>query len=355
MKRYLHINLLIGTFAATSLLVACGSQSTQSTETAIPPISMQSSFMPAWVNSAVTQKNGDLYGVGSAEIYGDIAIARKRAMDDALMDMVSKLKVEISGKTTSATYERKSNNTSSFEQLLSHEASSKVAPVELLHVEQKDVWHDEKNKRIYVLAYLNTATEASNIRTEVAQIESTLNQKFQRNTTLNTLNQLQALLPALSPIQQQSNLYERYTLLTGKSLVKADNSAASRIKTDVNDLFDRLKVTLKVQGSQAPSALLESGLTASLASMGIKLSKVAAADISVVYSFDQEMLTKGDTFYALSHSRVQFLSGDEKVLLDVDRNSKAASTIPSRAEEKSVKKLSMLISKDFSSFFSKTL
>lgn len=304
---------------------------------------------PEWI-IAPQDGHGDIYGVGSAEVYVDKSRARKLANDQAIIDMVSKLKVQISGETTQSTRVSITDGQSHIRKDLSQKISTKVKPVELFDVEQRDTYYDEANKLFYVLVYMNRQKAAEQIQQKIEALNVRLIGYLESPVKADNLLQLKQLLKGLPLIEQQHNLQKRYNLITGKNI---DISTAQQLDQQIQDHLDILKVSITPMSTQLAVPTLEGHLNNVMNKLGLTVvnNTVTEPDLNIRYSYSASTIKKADIYYVLASIRVQFSDQYGQVRMDVKHNSKGVSSLPERALETAIKKSAKAVRGDISSFF----
>lgn len=307
---------------------------------------------PDWIIES-NDGNGDIYGVGSANVYVDISQARKLANDKAIIDMVSKLKVQISAETTQSTQQIIKDGQSRIRKDLSQKISAKVEPVELFEVEQRDTYFDESNQLFYVLVYMDRQKVAMQIQQQIEDLNIRLAEYLVKPVKPDALLQLQQLLKGLPLIEQQANLQKRYHLVTGKN-ADADTSPAQWLDQQIQDQLDALKVAITPMPAQIAVPALEGGLNNVLNEWGLTVvnNTETAADLNIRYYYSADTSKIADTYYVLASTRLQFADQQGRVTMDVRRDAKGVSSLSGRAVESAIKKVVKSVRGDISDFFS---
>ena len=96
---------------AVSGLLLNGCATNKSDTSVVPEDHIQANSLPAWTTQP-PQRSGMAYGIGSMEIYGNPTQAVQRAGELARADLVSQLKVTVSGQNTNDTTEFRLNGES---------------------------------------------------------------------------------------------------------------------------------------------------------------------------------------------------------------------------------------------------
>ena len=313
-------------------------------------LNRQANKQPSWILNP-PDGNGNIYGVGSAKVYTDIAQAKKQASERAIIDMTSKLKIKISSTTKQSYQEQKTKHSNNFRQELSQAISAEIVPIELLEVTQQKGWHDEQTNTLYVLVHIDRIKSAAMTQQNINTLSTDLISYQIAKKDSDTLTRLLQTLPALEVIEKQNNLIERYIMLAGKQPVVQSNVTA-QLESSIENLLNELQVTLQPFDKNHVDLVFESRLTELLNNKGLKLSSQNSADLSINYSLTEEILKKSGTFYSIITARVQFKDKNNRVLLDKKHDSKGASTLKSKSRESAINKISKLINKDIALFFS---
>jgi len=339
------MNKYLSMLCLTTLLVmqACA---TQASKESSEDKGLYAKKMPAWVLE--NQDQGmDIYGVGSAEVYAEnITNAKKRAFDSALHDLVSKLKVTVSGETTQHTQEQVTYNNgqreNNFSKAMSSKVSAKVAAFDVFNAEQKQAWFDQKNKQLYVQVYLDREKEAANIRYNIQKLDMKLLSLNEIPESTDTLQDIKRLLPALSYIAEQEGLYQRYQLIAGKALPSLSTSA-DEIKQKINSLAAKLKVSIQASSADANGKRLHSGMIEAFNRLGMQVllddSQTKAADLYLSYNLTEEVIEKNQTYYAMSTAQFVVQNKQGKRVIDIKRQSKGVSSMANKAKVNAATKL----------------
>ena len=321
--------------ASTAMLAACaGMPSTDTDQTAAQRAEAASlaalNGAPEWsVNPP--HRSGMAYGVGSIEVIGDAASAVRRAGELARIDLVSQLRVTISGDFSSITTETNaSGQATSVQRRVQQKVRSQVAEVTLDEVIIKEA--SVANGTAYALAELDRNAAAARLRQQITEVEQQLDQYAQVQPEGDTLQQLRVMLPVLNL------LAERQAYADKLALVAMDNKAAPllanhrQLQQRVLDLLDTLVV--KVNFSNATARSMSGELLQALTSQGLKVQQAGSYDLLFDVSAERSNRTQDNRYYAFVKARVQIQDADQRVLSSFSDTARGISGLETVAWQK---------------------
>jgi|GEM_PF-1338752 len=321
--------------AASFLLAACGSN----------PTKKQSSALPDWVvNEPAT--SGHVYGVGSAPIYVDAAKSLSQAQDAARVSMIQKLKVTVSGSLTQDTEEvRQTGKQTQLTKIVRNVISSKIPDAQLSNLNVQENFVDEKNKVSYSLVHLDRVKASSNLRRQITELDdSAIKLGADTSNSLSTLKQVQALVPALTMVEQREALAVQRQLvdMSSRTTSKPDDLVA--LEKRIQRLFDQLSVSLSADN--AAGKKIRSGLTSHLTDLGLRIS-ANNADLNFSYAADIRPVEKSGRYYVFVSGQVKISEASGRILSEFSQEAKGVSGASmAQAEHKAINALVKKLGKE---------
>ena len=331
-KRLLVAALALGT--GISLLSGCVGNSTKPAKDAA-----RSSKAPAWVTQP-PQMRGMAYGIGSMEIYGSATDAVKRAAELARIDLVSQLKVTVSGDFSSETVELSgTNRDSEVLRTVRNYVRSQVPPAELDEVQISETHTDAKYA--YALAELDRNAAAARLRRDMNDIEQELSAIGELQPSGNRLQQLQPLLPALTLFAKRKRLGERLTLISMERKAPALSPELKALQDRIYAQIDQLQVSLELLDDGAQT--IGGGVLEALTSQGLRIQDGSDADLRFDISAQLSGKAKDGSHYVFADSRVTIRDGAGRVLSSFSKQAKGVSGLEDVARQKAAREVAKLI------------
>ena len=315
-------------------LVACKSSPSK------PSSGLKDAFdAPEWVTNIPEQK-GMAFGTGSADIWGDKSDAVRRAGEAARVNLVSQLRVTISGDSSADIQERKATGKETeLVQTMRNTIRSSVPPVELDEVKITES-HIE-GKYAYALAALDRQQASSRIRGQIGSLEDEIVAIDKRPRPGDTLEQVRVLLPALKLFAQRERLADQYALVSMQRTKPALNEELANIQRQIYSLFDKLqiRITMKDSGAQEIAA----GVIEALTEQGMRIIDQGQYDLMVEVSAILRPLEKDGLHYVFADSRVTIKDSSSRTLSTFSRQAKGASGHAELAQAKAEKSVANML------------
>lgn len=322
----------MGLLAASFMLAACVSSPSKKSSASM------ASVEPDWVINEPA-KPGLVYGVGSAPVYVDKSKALKQAQDAARMSMVQKLKVTISGSLTQDIEEtRRSGQQTELVKSVRSRIRSEIPNAELDNVEIVENYIDEKSKVAYSLVRLDRVRASSLLRQRIDELDQqAIDRANQVDTSLETLPQLQQLLPVLTFVEKRERLADQHQLVDENNRYPQKDDLLIEAEQRVASLLDQLVVRLEAQNQDGK--ILRSGLNEALTNLGLRISQ-NTADLTFRYSAELRLSEKSGRFIVFASGQVQIQDSDGRILSEFRKEAKGLSAISmQQAQFKAVKSL----------------
>lgn len=275
------LKLIAGSFVICSL-AACVANSPKISSDVDSKRSKAQALLetPDWVNNP-PQRSGYAYGVGSGDLWGDKADAARRAGDSARVNLVSQLRVTVSGDFSNTVQERKSTGKQTeLVQTVQNTVRSQVPAVELDEVKITDIFFEKKF--VYALAELNRVKAASRIKGQIADLEQQVVDidKLPRSGT--TLEKLRVLLPALPLLAQRDRLADQLALVATERKKPALSRELQQIEQSIYALFNQLQVRISMTNAGAQE--IAAGVVEGLTEQGIRINSSGTFDLMIEVS-----------------------------------------------------------------------
>tara|TARA_B100001109_G_scaffold104011_2_gene85032 strand:+ start:159332 stop:160369 length:1038 start_codon:yes stop_codon:yes gene_type:complete len=322
-------------------LLLAGCASTQSGTAAVKEKAEQA-MRPGWITQPPRQ-SGMAYGVGSMEVYGDQAAAVKRATQLARIDLVSQLKVTVSGDFSSSTTETSgTGKDTQVQRSVSNYARSQVPEAELDEVEVSDTYVDQKYA--YVLVELNRTQAAARLKRDIADLDQQITDIGAQDVSGTPLQQLRPLLPAVRLFAQRQRLAERLALVSMERKGAPLSAELRAVQRDIYDRISALRVSVVAVDRQSES--LRGGIVEALTAQGMKIQQGGAADLEFQIDAEQIGRQQDGNVYAFIDCRVTIVDGTGRAVSSFSRQAKGVSGIEQLAGQKAVRAVAGMIAEE---------
>jgi len=327
---------LVLAIAATAT-VACMPQNSkpQSDSAAV------SNGSPSWLTNT-PEMPGMAYGVGSIEVYGNKTDALKRAGELARVDLVSQLKVTVSGDFSSDVTELSgTNRETEVRRVVRNYVRSQVPAAELDEAQIIKTHLD--GQYAYALAELDRAQAAARLRRDIADIDEQLTDIAARQPQGTTLQQLQPLLPALTLFAKRERVGERLALVSMDRRQPRLDSDLQALQQRINVLIDRLQVSISLLDDGAEE--IGGGIIEALTDQGMRVTNNGADLIFEVNAVLSGKEQRG-SFYVFADSRVTIRDGNGRALSSFSKQAKGVSGIEDVARQKAARNVAELLGEE---------
>ena len=305
-------------------------------------ISASHAAPPDWITQP-PNKSGMAYGVGSMEIYGNPQAAIARATELARVDLVSQLRVTVSGNFSSTTTARSgSDQASTMQKTMSNHVRSQVPAVQLKEAKVIDTYTDAKHA--YVLVELNRTREAGNLELEIVDIDERIRTINEQTLEGSVLQQLRVLLPAVSLFVQRQELVERLSFVSLGHVTQTQPEEAGQIQRKIDQRLDQLVVILALQDDGARR--LEGSLMEGLTRQGLRIQREGHYDLLFRVSVTLEDTRQGGSFYSFANARVDVIDGQQRVLNTFSQRARGVSGMEDVARRKAGEALAEQLSEE---------
>jgi hypothetical protein len=306
----------------------------------------QTSFdTPEWVNSP-PQRSGFAYGTGSGDLWGDKADAARRAGDAARVNLVSQLRVTVTGDFSSTVQERKSTGKQTeLVRTVQNTIRSKVPAVVLDEVRVTETFYEKKF--VYALAELDRAKAASRLRAQIEDLEEqviTLHNKPRSGTTL---QKLRVVLPALTLFTQRDRLADQLALVGTQRQKPALSDELQAIEATIYDLFNQLQVRISM--SNAGAQEIADGVMESLTEQGMRISDQGAYDLMIEVSATLRPVEQNGSHFVFADSRVIIKDANNRTLSTFSKQAKGVSGYADLAKAKAERSVAKVLAAELAS------
>lgn len=294
---------------------------------------------PEWVTN-IPQKQGIAYGTGSADVWGDKNDAIRRAGEAARVNLVSQLRVTISGTSSSDIEERRATGKQTeLIQTMRNTIRSSVPRVALDEVAISESYVE--GKFAYALAELNRNKASSRIRGQISTLEDEIVAISQRPRKGSALDQVRVLLPALKIFEQRERLADQLALVSINRQKPVLNEELAAVQSNIYGLLGQLRIKISMKTSDAEE--IASGVVEALTEKGMRVAQQGEYDLLVEVSANLRPVEKGNTFYVFADSRVMIKDNRERILSTFSRQAKGASGYESLAQSKAEKSVASML------------
>lgn len=318
-------------------LVAC------KTSPSKPSSELKQAFdAPEWVTNTPEQQ-GMAFGTGSADVWGDENDAVRRAGDAARVNLVSQLRVTISGDAYSDIEERKATHKETeLVQTMRNTIRSSVPAVELDEVKITESY--VAGKFAYALAELDRQKAASRITLQMTSLEEEITAINDRPKGADILEQVRALLPALRLFSQWERLADQYALISISRTKPALGDDLVTIQRQIYSLFNQLQVRIVMKNDGAQE--IASGVIEALTEQGMRINNQGQFDLLVEVSAVLRPLEKNGLHYVFADSRVTIKDSQSRILSTFSRQAKGTSGYAELAQTKAEKRVANILASE---------
>ena len=300
---------------------------------------------PDWINNP-PQSTGFAYGVGSGDLWGDKVDALRRASDAARVNLVSQLRVTVSGDFSSSVQERKATGKQTeLVQTVQNTIRSQVPLVELDEVKVTETFFEKKFA--YALAELDRVKAASRLRRQISDLEAqvrTINQKPRAGTTL---QQLRTVLPALKLFAQRDRYADQLALVGTQRQKPVLSEDLQQIQSSIYALFNQLQVRISMTDVGAKD--IAGGVIESLTEQGMRINDRGDYDLIIQVSATLRPVEKNGSHFVFADSRVTIKDADDRTLSTFSKQAKGASGYPDLAKAKAERSVANMLSNELAS------
>jgi hypothetical protein len=306
----------------------------------------QASFeTPDWINNP-PQRNGFAYGVGSGDLWGDKADAVRRAGDAARVNLVSQLRVTVSGNFSSTVQERKATGKQTeLVQTVQNTIRSQVPAVEMDEVKVTETFFEKKFA--YALAELDRVKAASRLRGQISDLEEQVRSIDQKPRSGTSLEKLRVLLPALKLFAQRERFADQLALVGTLRQKPGLTAELQQIQDNIYALFNQLQV--RIDMTDAGAREIAAGVIEALTEQGMRINDNGAYDLMIEVSATLRPVEKNGSHFVFADSRVTIKDADDRILSTFSKQAKGASGYPALAKAKAERGVAKVLAAELAS------
>lgn len=321
----------------TLLLVGCGSQPTKSQTVSDRA---ESNTTPAWATQP-PRKTGMAYGIGSMEIYGSATDAVQRAAELARIDLVSQLRVTVSGDFSSDITETSGTGpTTEVQRNVRSHARSQVPEVQLDEVVIRETHTDARYA--YALAELDRQAAAARLHRAIDEQETELRRINALAPRGTTLQQLQPLLPALTVFAAREKNVEQLALVSTRRTSLALPNDLRLLQQRIDTLVDQLRVAIELLDRGAVE--ISGNVIEALTSQGLRVYDTEHADLIFHVNATLSHREQDRSHYVFIDSRVTIRDQQGRALSSFSKQARGVSGIESVARQTAARNVGQMLS-----------
>lgn len=295
---------------------------------------------PSWTTQP-PRKSGMAYGIGSMEIYGSATDAVQRAAELARIDLVSQLRVTVSGDFSSDITETSgTGRTTDVQRNVRSYARSQVPEVQLDEVVIRETYTD--TRYAYALAELDRQAAAARLRRAIDEQETELRRINALSPTGNTLQQLQPLLPALTVFAAREKNVEQLALVSTSRASLALPDDLQTLQQRIDRLVDQLKVAVELMDRGA--AEISGNVIEALTSQGLRVHDSEHADLVFYVNATLSHREQDRSHYVFVDSRVTIRDQQGRALSSFSKQARGVSGIEDVARQTAARNVGQMLS-----------
>jgi hypothetical protein len=306
----------------------------------------QASFdTPDWINNP-PQRSGFAYGTGSGDLWGDKADAARRAGDAARVNLVSQLRVTVSGDFSSTVQERKATGKQTeLVRTVQNTIRSQVPAVELDEVKVTETFFEEKFA--YALAELDRVKAASRLRAQISDLEEQVIAINAKPRSGSTLKKLRVVLPALTLFAQRDRLADQLALVGTQRQKPVLSDELQQIEEAIYALFNQLQVRISMTDIGAQD--IAAGVIEALTEQGMRISDRGAYDLMIQVSAKLRPVEKNGSHFVFADSRVMIKDANDRTLSTFSKQAKGVSGYAELAKVKAERSVAKMLAVELAS------
>ena len=283
------------------------------------------------------QRTGMAYGVGSIEVLADPADAVRRATELGRIDLVSQLRVTVSGDFSSTTTEtRGTGQLTQVQKNVRNHVRSQVNPVELEDAVLAD--SDLVNGFAYALVELDRAAASARFRRLIGEVESELDEFVTLMDRANVdnkapLDALRSLLPALDLFARRDALASQLELVSQNHTSPALSSEHRALQQRIYQNLDKLRVVLHPLNDAAVA--MSGDVLEALTEQGLNISdRDSSADLVMDLTTELSDKQQNGRVYVFANSRLTIRDASGRALSSFNQTAKGVSGLEDLARQK---------------------
>lgn len=316
------------------------------------PEKKASSDQPDWV-SALPQRSGFVYGVGSADNTGSEARAVENARERARADLIGQMQVRISSQFTSETQlQMQEGVTTAFVEQVTNKVRSRIPEVELSDLRWTKSWVNPETGTHYALAELNRRAAEARLAEQLSTLDLELSEAelpavVSKDAQIRSrLDRVREAMPVMALFAQRDRLYSQLSLVaeSGVSRYRLSSDAQS-LRVALRGLLAELTLAIHPTSSsdQDVVPLLSQSLTK--AGFSVRSGKDPDADLHLYSHLKTSARRQNDLHYAFVFADNILRDERGKILHSFRHDARGVSGIKGRAEFLALEDLSEKVEK----------
>ena len=344
MKQSTLAMLIVGGMLSASL-GGCASHQRVDRQQSPAQAALADMAVPQWALQP-PNRSGMAYGVGSIEVLADPADAIRRATELGRIDLVSQLRVTVSGDFSSTTTEtRTTGELTTVQKNVRNHVRSQVAPVEL----EDAILSDSAlaNGFAYALVELDRTAAAARFRRLISDTETELDrfvvQAERANATQqDTLPALRLLLPALDVFARREALASQLELVSQNHTSPTLSAEHQALQRTIYQYLDRLEVVLNPLNEAAEA--MQGEVLEALTEQGMNISsQPQQADLIMDLSTELSEKQQRGRVYVFANSRLTIRDARGRALSSLGETARGVSGVPEVARQKAATAVAELL------------
>lgn len=291
---------------------------------------------PAWT-TAPPRKAGYVFGVGSAATYGETRTGIQRAQEAARVDLLSQLRVTVSGVTQSSTrVEGSDPQFVSIQKVVEQQVSSRVHEIEMSGIEILETWVNPPETEVWVLARLNRAQTESDLLFQLDDIEDRL---LKRGTgSGSTLERVRHILPSLKDLEERRKILEQIAFLAAGSQIpdREKGSETDALQTEIRRILSSLTIRMDAENDEAVK--MQNIIGQTLNSMGFALHS-QNPDLILSLNLSMNPVKRGNLFHMVTQAQGQVKTPEGRILYSLNESGRSSSSDAGVARSKAAEEM----------------
>ena len=292
--------------------------------------------LPSWVTSPPSS-NKYIYGVGSAEIHTNPALAMDQAKDRARTGILKRMEVTVNGETRTSVKRQVEKGQSRVTRSVLDRVRTEVPRTKLRHVEQVDSYVDREKETVFALLRLDREEAKDELASRINEVDHRLRNISKRETSGSRLERLETLVPALPLLEKRQEMVVKLRRLGSLESDYRLPSDLRGLRNRITDLLDSLVFVLEPRNRE--SEKLASGLREALTSQGLRARQRGRGDLFLHYEIDLRPKERDGIHFVFARGSVTVLNGQGNIIDEFRKKAKAASQDPQLARDRTVDKL----------------
>ncbi|PIE75362.1 MAG: hypothetical protein CSA18_00305 [Deltaproteobacteria bacterium] len=333
MKVFQRLSIIISLFVLSGCMGTTGNVKSDGSKT-------EKGGIPQWFYSPPDMA-GYVYGVGIASIYSTSGEAVKRARENARLELVKQLRVNISGETAASIKREINQGQSKITRQILNYAKSSVKEAELPGVKILKTAVSPVDKQAFALAELNLSFAELDISDSIKDLDIKITKYSNIPDSENKISTIKKLLPALKLIEERDRLFYNLKLVSkmSDSDKVSDGNVHIKLKQRISNLLDSIVIVLIPGDSEAEK--LAPGLRKKLAEEGVRVRMNGTGDLYLQYSASISMVERNGIFFSFVSGQASIMEENKDIISEFTTKVKAGSSDENLSEKRGLEKLAL--------------